>query len=85
MVWGARLLGMLARIQRNTKPQALDPNSSGFEHNLQSLRVVDCLETCCLSFNGFNLNFEAGEEVLKYCSQRNVSRLESKEPHGVAH
>jgi dGTPase len=36
-----------------------DPNSGGFEHNLQSLRVVDELEERYPEFNGLNLSFEA--------------------------
>jgi len=47
----------------------------GFEHNLQSLRVVDELEQRYLGFPGLNLCFETREGVLKHCSKRNARRL----------
>ena len=37
----------------------------GFEHNLQSLRVVDVLEERYAAFNGLNLCFETREGILK--------------------
>ena len=40
----------------------------GFEHNLQSLRVVDELEERYAAFRGLNLTFEAREGILKHCS-----------------
>src|ERR1044072_3795153 len=40
----------------------------GFEHNLQSLRVVDELEERYPSFRGLNLTFETREGILKHCS-----------------
>lgn len=40
----------------------------GFEHNLQSLRVVDELEEKYADFNGLNLTFETREGILKHCS-----------------
>ncbi len=52
----------------------------GFEHNLQSLRVVDRLEERYPDFDGLNLSFEAREGILKHCSVRNAQRLESAEP-----
>ncbi|HEX5310331.1 deoxyguanosinetriphosphate triphosphohydrolase [Aquabacterium sp.] len=57
----------------------------GFEHNLQSLRVVDELEERYLGFNGLNLTFEAREGVLKHCSKRHAEELEQAEPQGVGH
>ena len=42
----------------------------GFEHNLQSLRVVDVLEQRYGGFDGLNLTFEAREGILKHCSVR---------------
>jgi len=42
----------------------------GFEHNLQSLRVVDRLEQRYPSFDGLNLTFESREGILKHCSRR---------------
>jgi dGTPase len=62
-----------------------DAQSSGFEHNLQSLRVVDSLEERYADFNGLNLSFEAREGILKHCSKRNALHLEAREPGGVAH
>jgi len=47
----------------------------GFEHNLQSLRVVDELETRYASFPGLNLMFETREGILKHCSVRNARTL----------
>ncbi|HEX5055387.1 MAG TPA: deoxyguanosinetriphosphate triphosphohydrolase [Gammaproteobacteria bacterium] len=41
----------------------------GFEHNLQSLRVVDLLEERYAEFDGLNLMFETREGILKHCSQ----------------
>lgn len=55
----------------------------GFEHNLQSLRVIDELEERYLPFNGLNLTFETREGVLKHCSKRNAELLEAAEPGGV--
>src|SRR4026209_2718864 len=40
----------------------------GFEHNLQSLRVVDVLEQRYAAFDGLNLTYEAWEGILKHCS-----------------
>ena len=42
----------------------------GFEHNLQSLRVVDHLEERYPQFDGLNLTFETREGILKHCSRR---------------
>jgi dGTPase len=56
----------------------------GFEHNLQSLRVVDTLEERYPAFNGLNLCFETREGILKHCSRRNAEALEADEPGGVA-
>ncbi len=47
----------------------------GFEHNLQSLRVVDELEQRYASFRGLNLTFETREGILKHCSTQNARRL----------
>lgn len=47
----------------------------GFEHNLQSLRVVDELEEKYASFNGLNLCFETRESILKHCSRPNAEKL----------
>jgi dGTPase len=47
----------------------------GFEHNLQSLRVVDVLEERYADFDGLNLTFECREGILKHCSQKNAAAL----------
>lgn len=47
----------------------------GFEHNLQSLRVVDILEEKYASFAGLNLSFETREGILKHCSRTNAAGL----------
>jgi dGTPase len=47
----------------------------GFEHNLQSLRVVDKLEAKYADFPGLNLMFETREGILKHCSAKNARML----------
>ena len=47
----------------------------GFEHNLQSLRVVDELEEHYAEFDGLNLTFECREGILKHCSYNNAVLL----------
>jgi dGTPase len=56
----------------------------GFEHNLQSLRVVDRLEARYAAFDGLNLCFETREGILKHCSRRHAERLLADEPEGPA-
>ena len=47
----------------------------GFEHNLQSLRVVDELEERYAAFRGLNLSFETREGILKHCSPAKAAEL----------
>ncbi len=47
----------------------------GFEHNLQSLRVVDMLEQRYGPFDGLNLTYETREGILKHCSLPNAQQL----------
>jgi dGTPase len=47
----------------------------GFEHNLQSLRVVDELEERYAQFPGLNLTFECREGILKHCGAANARTL----------
>ena len=47
----------------------------GFEHNLQSLRVVDLLEQKYAEFPGINLTYETREGILKHCSKKNAREL----------
>ncbi len=49
----------------------------GFEHNLQSLRVVDALEQRYGAFDGLNLMFETREGILKHCSLANAKKLDA--------
>ncbi len=49
----------------------------GFEHNLQSVRVVDMLEEKYAAFAGLNLSFETREGILKHCSRANATMLGS--------
>ncbi|KQV61092.1 deoxyguanosinetriphosphate triphosphohydrolase [Pelomonas sp. Root1217] len=56
----------------------------GFEHNLQSLRVVDQLEQRYPDFDGLNLCFETREGILKHCSRRHAELIEAVEPGGIA-
>ena len=59
-------------------------NFGGFEHNLQSLRVVDELEERYPQYDGLNLTFETREGILKHCSRTNALQLEANDPGGVA-
>jgi dGTPase len=52
----------------------------GFEHNLQSLRVVDVLEQRYPQYDGLNLCFETREGILKHCSAAHARELEVLEP-----
>lgn len=47
----------------------------GFEHNLQSLRVVDALEERYAAFDGLNLSFETREGILKHCALDKAAQL----------
>jgi dGTPase len=50
-------------------------SDGGFEHNLQSLRVVDVLEQRYAAFDGLNLCFETREGILKHCPRERASTL----------
>ncbi|MDM7457201.1 MAG: deoxyguanosinetriphosphate triphosphohydrolase [Tepidimonas sp.] len=65
------------------EPRGPDEPHGGFEHNLQSLRVVDELEERYPEFDGLNLCFETREGILKHCSHANAEWLEAREPGGV--
>ena len=56
----------------------------GFEHNLQSLRVVDVLEQRYPRFDGLNLTLETREGILKRCPLTVAQQMESEEPGGPA-
>lgn len=59
-------------------------NFGGFEHNLQSLRVVDHLEERYPDYDGLNLTFETREGILKHCSVVDARQLDAVEPGGIA-
>jgi len=61
-----------------------DVEIAGFEHNLQSLRVVDALEERYPSFDGLNLTFETREGILKHCSLASARQLMRQDETGVA-
>lgn len=55
----------------------------GFEHNLQSLRVVDRLERRYPEWDGLNLCLETREGILKRCPRGLAERLDAVEPGGI--
>jgi dGTPase len=67
--------GHAGQDELNRCMKTLAPETNGFEHNLQSLRVVDELEERYPSFNGLNLCFETREGILKHCSLANAREL----------
>lgn len=67
--------GHAGQDELNACLRELVPDAGGFEHNLQSLRVVDELEERYAEFNGLNLCFETREGILKHCSVKNARLL----------
>jgi dGTPase len=67
--------GHAGQDELNACLHELAPQAGGFEHNLQSLRVVDELEERYAAFNGLNLCFETREGILKHCSRRHARAL----------
>ncbi len=67
--------GHAGQDELNACLRELAPEVGGFEHNLQSLRVVDELEERYAAFNGLNLCFETREGILKHCSLRHARLL----------
>ena len=67
--------GHAGQEELNACMRDLAPEAGGFEHNLQSLRVVDELEERYPAFNGLNLCFETREGILKHCSLNNARKL----------
>ena len=47
----------------------------GFEHNIQSLRIVDKLENVYPNFSGLNLCFETREGILKKCNKARAEKI----------
>ncbi|MCI2807942.1 deoxyguanosinetriphosphate triphosphohydrolase [Eoetvoesiella caeni] len=67
--------GHAGQDELNACMHELMPSAGGFEHNLQSLRVVDELEERYAAFNGLNLCFETREGILKHCSVSHARKL----------
>lgn len=67
--------GHAGQDELNACMHELTPEAGGFEHNLQSLRVVDELEERYAAFNGLNLCFETREGILKHCSVKHAREL----------
>lgn len=67
--------GHAGQDELNACMRELAPAAGGFEHNLQSLRVVDELEERYAEFNGLNLCFETREGILKHCSVAHARQL----------
>ncbi len=67
--------GHAGQDELNACIRELAPGAGGFEHNLQSLRVVDELEERYASFDGLNLCFETREGILKHCSAKHARQL----------
>lgn len=67
--------GHAGQDELNACMREFAPEAGGFEHNLQSLRVVDELEERYAAFNGLNLCFETREGILKHCSLAHAKLL----------
>src|SRR5690554_7414852 len=67
--------GHAGQDELNACMRELAPEAGGFEHNLQSLRVVDELEERYAEFNGLNLCYETREGILKHCSVNHARTL----------
>ena len=67
--------GHAGQDELNACMREFAPNAGGFEHNLQSLRVVDTLEERYAAFDGLNLCFETREGILKHCSVKHARQL----------
>jgi hypothetical protein len=75
MIWGTHL----GHAGQDALNECMKPHG-GFEHNLQSLRVVDRLEERYPAFDGLNLTFETREGILKHCSLSNAQLLNARSP-----
>ena len=67
--------GHVGQDELNDCMHELAPEAGGFEHNLQSLRIVDHIEERYAEFNGLNLCFETREGILKHCNARHARQL----------
>jgi dGTPase len=73
-----------ASMQAQRPPQDTSGETWGFEHNIQSLRVIDKLEERYAAFDGLNLCYETREGVLKHCAPSTARRLMAGDHSGVA-
>lgn len=67
--------GHAGQEELNQCMRDLAPDAGGFEHNLQSLRIVDHIEERYAEFNGINLCFETREGILKHCNVKHAVLL----------
>lgn len=67
--------GHVGQDELNKCMHELAPDAGGFEHNLQSLRIVDHIEERYAEFDGLNLCFETREGILKHCNARHAALL----------
>jgi dGTPase len=67
--------GHAGQFALNKVMKKIDPSSNGFEHNIQSLRIVDLLECKYAEFDGLNLCYETREGILKRCSKKAAHKL----------
>ncbi|MFT0531937.1 deoxyguanosinetriphosphate triphosphohydrolase [Castellaniella hirudinis] len=67
--------GHAGQDELNACMRQFAPDAGGFEHNLQSLRIVDTLEERYAAFDGLNLCFETREGILKHCARRHARQL----------
>ncbi len=67
--------GHAGQFALNRSMRKVDSASNGFEHNIQSLRIVDFLEHKYANFDGLNLSFETREGILKRCSKNAAKKL----------
>ena len=67
--------GHSGQDELNACMREFSPEAGGFEHNLQSLRIVDTLEERYAAFDGLNLCFETREGILKHCNLKHARLL----------
>ncbi len=56
-------------------------DAGGFEHNKQSLRIVDCLESRYPGFDGLNLTYETREGIQKHVTRYDFAEDSGEFPH----
>lgn len=68
----------LNNILRGNGINEISDQEDGFKRNLQSLRVVDELETRCTSYNGINLTLAVREGIIKHTKVKKDDKLVQK-------